>query len=288
MLRNKHARRAAVTLFTIGALCVGVAGPASAADMADFAATSTGSDYGLLALHSSKLGTVQSDRPVGVVCQLRDDNAPIGVTILTRGARAPIVVAGQTRFRGHSAAPALVDQVYSGKLIQPDEDNVTYGERHDWAGSLFGDLDGDGNPTCTPDGKADYDDFARACGFNEVAPAKVSGPDLNVGKKSTTTLAGGNYVFSAVKVPENSTLRAAPGSTGRILTNKVTLAENATIDMPGWDIVALSDTVTIGDSARAVGNFLSLRKEMKVGAHASLTGRFCGDKITLADLVTVT
>jgi hypothetical protein len=82
-------------------------------------------------------------------------------------------------------------------------------------------------------------------------------------------------------------LRAEPGSTGRIVTNKLTAETAAVIDMPGWDIVAVAEPMHLGDFAKANGNFLSLRDELKVGTEAQLTGRFCGDKINLSDRVTV-
>jgi hypothetical protein len=130
-----------------------------------------------------------------------------------------------------------------------------------WTPPLFGDLDGDGQPSCDADCVTDPDDVARACGvtlpFPPCDPTRPIVATRNEDCSSDDALPGNHRcdlapgTYGAVRISKGARLTFAPGTTVVCSLNarsatRISSSGPATVLVPGAGSVYFNNSADVG------------------------------------------
>src|SRR5689334_16081120 len=181
-----------------------------------------------------------------------------------------------------------------------------------WTPPLFGDLDGDGQPSCDADCVTDPDDVARACGVTLPLPDCDPGRPILANRNSDCgaddaipgnhrcDLAPGTY--GAIRVAKGARLMFAPGTTVICSLNarsatRISSDGPATVLVPGTGSVYFNNSADVGGDCGAfrivsehglikLGRYgdygldaCTIGGLLKIGHANNLHGHFIGDSV---------
>jgi hypothetical protein len=296
----------------IAALVLGVAVPAGAQPLRrDLPA------YFIFALRNADLKNMSVLGPcnVGVDCAQPSTNSSCGVVD-----QENVLYADGSQIAGDlvrfSKGGANVFQVFRNKGAALDGVTIRDpGSNPDGTNPLsplpiLGDLDGDGNPSCSANCAVDAGDLAVACGFPSPfppcspgtpvhavagsdcvgAPDAVPGNgrcdlapgsygDLTVANAAAIDLTGGQYSFCNVNVGKGTTTTTSAAATLDV-TGDVHINNDARVGQQCGDLVLNAQGnggFTFGRNSAIVGKFCAPERTMALGHDNDLTGQFVGD-----------